>query len=61
MIWELGTRERLAQRNFKVWELGSCSMPLQVDFSTLVLLYYSNFISLPLQKKVFGVLTRPTI
>lgn len=30
MVWELGSRERLAQRNFKVWDLGACSMPVQV-------------------------------
>ncbi|KAK6153757.1 hypothetical protein DH2020_013396 [Rehmannia glutinosa] len=28
-LWEVGSRERLVQRNFKVWELGKCSMPLQ--------------------------------
>uniref|UniRef100_A0A5B7ANF3 Putative topless-related protein 4 isoform X1 n=1 Tax=Davidia involucrata TaxID=16924 RepID=A0A5B7ANF3_DAVIN len=29
MVWELGSRERLAIRNFKVWDLGACSMALQ--------------------------------
>ncbi|XP_010250287.1 PREDICTED: protein TOPLESS-like isoform X1 [Nelumbo nucifera] len=28
-LWEVGSRERLAFRNFKVWDLGACSMPLQ--------------------------------
>ncbi|KAE9588003.1 putative transcription factor WD40-like family [Lupinus albus] len=28
-LWEVGTRERLVLRNFKVWELGSCSMQFQ--------------------------------
>ncbi|XP_011073378.1 protein TOPLESS [Sesamum indicum] len=28
-LWEVGSRERLVQRNFKVWDLGSCTMPLQ--------------------------------
>ncbi|XP_051147606.1 topless-related protein 1-like [Andrographis paniculata] len=28
-LWEIGSRERLVQRNFKVWELNACSMPLQ--------------------------------
>ncbi|KAK4395368.1 protein TOPLESS [Sesamum angolense] len=28
-MWEVGSRERLVQRNFKVWDLGSCTMPLQ--------------------------------
>lgn len=31
MVWELVSRERIAYRNFKVWELGTCSMPLQVS------------------------------
>lgn len=29
-LWEVGSRERLVLRNFKVWDLSSCSMPLQV-------------------------------
>ncbi|XP_063945193.1 topless-related protein 4 isoform X5 [Daucus carota subsp. sativus] len=33
ILWELGTREKLAQRNFKVWELKSCSMPLQASLA----------------------------
>ncbi|KAH9715464.1 protein TOPLESS [Citrus sinensis] len=28
-LWEVGSRERLVLRNFKVWDLGACSMPLQ--------------------------------
>jgi len=28
-LWDVGTKERLAVRNFKVWELGKCSMALQ--------------------------------
>lgn len=28
-LWELGSRDRLVTRNFKVWDLSSCSMPLQ--------------------------------
>lgn len=39
VIWELSTRERLAQRNFKVWDQGSCSMPLQVCCQVLDELY----------------------
>ncbi|KAI3844774.1 hypothetical protein MKX03_003418 [Papaver bracteatum] len=27
-IWELGNRERLAHRNFKIWDSSTCSMPL---------------------------------
>lgn len=30
MVWDLSNRERLAIRNFKVWELGSWSVTLQV-------------------------------
>nr|XP_034899874.1 topless-related protein 1 isoform X1 [Populus alba]XP_034899875.1 topless-related protein 1 isoform X1 [Populus alba]XP_034899876.1 topless-related protein 1 isoform X1 [Populus alba] len=29
-LWEVGSRERLVLRNFKVWDLNACSMPLQV-------------------------------
>ncbi|AES68182.2 topless-like protein [Medicago truncatula] len=28
-LWELGSRERLVLRNFKVWDLSACSMPFQ--------------------------------
>ncbi|CAL5350388.1 unnamed protein product [Camellia sinensis] len=28
-IWEVGSRERLAHKPFKVWDLSACSMPLQ--------------------------------
>ncbi|GJX48189.1 topless-related protein 4-like protein isoform X1 [Tanacetum coccineum] len=28
-VWELGSREKLAHKNFKVWDLSVCSMPLQ--------------------------------
>uniref|UniRef100_A0A0C9RTU1 TSA: Wollemia nobilis Ref_Wollemi_Transcript_13459_4557 transcribed RNA sequence n=1 Tax=Wollemia nobilis TaxID=56998 RepID=A0A0C9RTU1_9CONI len=28
-IWEVGSRERLASRNFKVWDLSSCSVAMQ--------------------------------
>ncbi|XVF74749.1 hypothetical protein PTKIN_Ptkin13bG0136600 [Pterospermum kingtungense] len=33
-IWEVGSRERLASRNFKVWDLGSCSMTLQASLAS---------------------------
>ncbi|KAJ9688701.1 hypothetical protein PVL29_014377 [Vitis rotundifolia] len=33
MVWDLGSRERLAIKNFKVWELGSCSMGLQASLA----------------------------
>lgn len=29
-LWDVGTKERLVARNFKVWELGKCSVALQV-------------------------------
>ncbi|XP_068635481.1 protein TOPLESS-RELATED PROTEIN 2-like isoform X1 [Aristolochia californica] len=28
-IWEVGSRERLAHKIFKVWDISACSMPLQ--------------------------------
>ncbi|XP_077244772.1 protein TOPLESS-RELATED PROTEIN 2-like isoform X2 [Tasmannia lanceolata] len=28
-IWEVGSRERLAHKTFKVWDVSACSMPLQ--------------------------------
>ncbi|KAK6158499.1 hypothetical protein DH2020_005813 [Rehmannia glutinosa] len=30
-IWEVGSRERLALKTFKVWDLSACSMPFQID------------------------------
>ncbi|KAL5574531.1 hypothetical protein UlMin_016230 [Ulmus minor] len=30
-LWEIGTKERLVLRNFKVWDLSQCSMPLQAS------------------------------
>ena len=29
-IWEVGSRERIAHKTFKVWDIGSCTLPLQV-------------------------------
>ncbi|KAJ8486353.1 hypothetical protein OPV22_018838 [Ensete ventricosum] len=28
-IWEVGSRERMVHRTFKVWDIGSCTLPLQ--------------------------------
>ncbi|CAD5173037.1 protein TOPLESS-RELATED PROTEIN 2-like isoform X1 [Musa acuminata AAA Group] len=28
-IWEVGSRERIAHKSFKVWDIGSCTLPLQ--------------------------------
>ncbi|XP_078178878.1 protein TOPLESS-RELATED PROTEIN 2 isoform X2 [Carex rostrata] len=28
-IWEVGSRERIAHKTFKVWEISACSLPLQ--------------------------------
>jgi hypothetical protein len=33
MVWDIGSRERIAHRNFKVWELGVCSVALQAWIS----------------------------
>ncbi|KAG6383580.1 hypothetical protein SASPL_156669 [Salvia splendens] len=30
-LWEVGSRERLMQRNFKVWDLSKCSMSFQAS------------------------------
>ncbi|XP_057485979.1 topless-related protein 4-like isoform X2 [Actinidia eriantha] len=34
MLWELASRDRLALRNFKVWDIGTCSMPLQASMTS---------------------------
>ncbi|XP_008456943.1 topless-related protein 4-like isoform X1 [Cucumis melo] len=34
MIWEVGGRERIAIRNFKVWDLSACSVPLQASLAS---------------------------
>lgn len=36
MIYELPSHERIAMRNFKVWDLGTCSAVLQVFLSILI-------------------------
>jgi hypothetical protein len=41
-LWELGSRERLVLRNFKVWDLSACSMPFQVFF--LIFCLYMMFL-----------------
>ncbi|KAI7728572.1 hypothetical protein M8C21_001090 [Ambrosia artemisiifolia] len=33
-IWELGSREKLAHKNFKVWDISAFSMPLQAALSS---------------------------
>ncbi|XP_062148973.1 topless-related protein 4-like isoform X2 [Alnus glutinosa] len=33
MVWDLGGHERIALKNFKVWDLGTCSMPLQASLA----------------------------
>ena len=39
-LWEVGSRERLVLRNFKVWDLNACSMPLQVLYFILFYLFF---------------------
>ncbi|KAI7724871.1 hypothetical protein M8C21_011014, partial [Ambrosia artemisiifolia] len=34
MIWELGSRERLAHKNFKVWDHSAFSRPLQAALTS---------------------------
>ncbi|KAK4257416.1 hypothetical protein QN277_007009 [Acacia crassicarpa] len=33
MVWDVGSRDRMALRNFKVWDLTVCSMPLQASLA----------------------------
>ncbi|CAM8914573.1 unnamed protein product [Rhodiola kirilowii] len=33
MIWDIATHEKLVQRNFKVWDIGACSMALQASLA----------------------------
>ncbi|XP_074285239.1 topless-related protein 4-like isoform X3 [Silene latifolia] len=33
-IWEVGSKERLVYRNFKVWELTHCTVPLQASLAS---------------------------
>ncbi|KAL9665557.1 hypothetical protein QQ045_020978 [Rhodiola kirilowii] len=33
-VWDVGNRERLASRNFKVWDLRSCSVVLQASLAS---------------------------
>ena len=40
-IWEVGSRERLVHKTFKVWDLSACSMPLQVGNDNPLLLFFS--------------------
>ncbi|AQK41419.1 Ramosa 1 enhancer locus 2 [Zea mays] len=30
-VWEVGSRERIAHKTFKVWDIGSCTLPLQAS------------------------------
>ncbi|KAE9462692.1 hypothetical protein C3L33_05400, partial [Rhododendron williamsianum] len=51
MLWELGSRERLAVRNFKVWDLGKCSMPLQVG---LIVASLANNYTAPINRVIWS-------
>jgi len=33
MVWDIGSRERIAHRSFKVWDLQVCTVALQVWIS----------------------------
>lgn len=33
MVWDLGSRERIGQKSFKVWDMSACSMPLQASLA----------------------------
>ncbi|KAF9622713.1 hypothetical protein IFM89_032893 [Coptis chinensis] len=32
-LWEIGLRERLVSKPFKVWDMSACSLPLQASFA----------------------------
>ncbi|KAK3436840.1 hypothetical protein EUGRSUZ_C01368 [Eucalyptus grandis] len=34
IVWEVGSRTRITQRNFKVWDLGTCSMAVQASLAS---------------------------
>ncbi|KAL9260041.1 Topless-related protein [Drosera capensis] len=34
LVWELVTRERIAFKNFQVWDLAACSMPMQASLAS---------------------------
>ncbi|KAK1378485.1 hypothetical protein POM88_025229 [Heracleum sosnowskyi] len=33
-VWEVGSRDKLAFKNFKVWDLGACSVTLQASLAS---------------------------
>ncbi|KAH9294483.1 hypothetical protein KI387_040315 [Taxus chinensis] len=35
-LWEVGSRERLASRPFKIWDMGTCSSTLQAPYESSV-------------------------
>ena len=44
-LWEVGSRERLAHKPFKVWDISAASMPLQVLYQLPVGITDSSFLS----------------
>lgn len=34
MVWDLGSREKIGQKSFKVWDVSACSMPLQASLTS---------------------------
>lgn len=42
-IWEVGSRERLVHKTFKVWDISTCSTPLQVKVSSALVLFLFIF------------------
>jgi WD40 repeat protein len=41
-IWEVGSRERIAHKTFKVWDISSCTLPLQVTSVFICLVFFSG-------------------
>ncbi|KAK9666379.1 hypothetical protein RND81_14G181000 [Saponaria officinalis] len=53
-IWEVGSKERLVYRNFKVWDLSQCSAPLQASLASEYTASV-NRVSWSLDGALFGV------
>lgn len=55
-LWELGSREKMVSKPFKVWDVASCSLPFQVVcYIWIVLNIFSIFIVKLLSSKVIVI------
>ena len=39
-LWDLGLRERLVSKPFKIWDMAACSLAFQVLMFPLVILWF---------------------